>query len=71
MNNQYNIVAVENSDLYVSTVSAAKVVSTIPSKYRLMKKKSGELVLQAAYMWQQGWDKSGFDWEDLETVTEE
>ena len=68
MNNQYNITTI---DIITSTITAPKVVDTKPSQYRLMKKKSGELVLQGAYMWQQGLDKSGFDWKDLETVTEE
>lgn len=44
--------------------------STSPVEYRLIKKKTGELVLQGAFRWQEGWNKSGINWEDLPTEVE-
>jgi hypothetical protein len=35
-----------------------------------MKKKTGELVLQGAFQWTEGLNKSGIDWEDLPTEVE-
>lgn len=49
--------------------TAAKVVCTIPSGYRLFKTKFGELKLQGAYKWQQG-SEDGLDWVDIPTIYE-
>ena len=54
----------------ISTIAPIKMRSNKPSMYRLMKKKSGELVLQGAFLWQEGCNTSGYDWEDLPTEVE-
>lgn len=54
-----------------ATITAAKTEELAPRHYRLMKKKSGELVLQGAFYWHQGWDKAGFEWRDIHTEIEE
>jgi len=41
---------------------------TTPCAYRLAKKADGSLVLQGAYMWQEGWDNCGHEWRDIPTV---
>lgn len=46
-----------------------KTVKITPSIYRLVKKASGELVLQGAYEWQEG-QKYGYEWQDIPTVME-
>lgn len=39
-----------------------------PDAYRLAKKVDGTLVLQGAYMWQEGCNNYGHDWRDIPTV---
>jgi hypothetical protein len=41
---------------------------TTPDAYRLAKKHDGTLVLQGAYMWQEGWNTYGHEWRDIPTV---
>lgn len=41
-----------------------------PSQYRLVKKADGTLVLQGAYMWQEGSWKTGLEWRDIPTIEE-
>ena len=53
-----------------ATITAAKVEEPAPRHYRLMKKMSGELVLQGAFYWHQGWGKAGFEWRDIPTEIE-
>ena len=52
------------------TTVAAHVESTIPSGYRLMKKKDDTIVLQGAYHWSEGF-KDGHEWRDIPTIEEE
>ena len=54
---------------FAAKLTAARIVHSLPKQYRLMKKKSGELVLQGAFYWEQGTD-SGFDWRDIPTEIE-
>ena len=46
---------------------AVRVENQTPAAYRLARKPDGELVLQAAYQWQQGRDY-GHTWRDIQTV---
>ena len=42
-----------------------------PTSYRLMKKTTGELVLQGAFFWhEEGSERAGFEWRDLKTEVE-
>ncbi len=51
-----------------STIAAARTESTAPMGYRLAKKPDGTLILQGAYLWQEGWNNYGHEWRDIETV---
>jgi hypothetical protein len=59
----------DNEGFEIAEIVPYKIVDTIPSAYRLMKKASGELVLQGAYEWQEG-QKHGYEWQDIPTVME-
>ena len=48
--------------------SWARFESINPSGYRLVRKRNGEMVLQGAFHWQQGFSTSGFEWRDIPTV---
>jgi hypothetical protein len=54
----------------IGTIAPCRARSNSPVAYRLMKKKTGELVLQGAFQWTEGLNKSGIDWEDLPTEVE-
>lgn len=42
-----------------------------PTSYRLMKKTTGELVLQGCFFWhEEGTERAGFEWRDLKTEVE-
>ena len=42
-----------------------------PTSYRLMRKTTGELVLQGAFFWhEEGSERAGFEWRDLKTEVE-
>lgn len=42
-----------------------------PTSYRLLKKTTGELVLQGAFFWQEeGSERAGFEWRELKTEVE-
>ena len=45
----------------------ARVEKGTPDGYRLARKPNGDLVLQGAYIWQQGRDY-GHEWRDIPTV---
>lgn len=47
--------------------NAVRVEKLSPDGYRLARKPNGELILQGAYMWQQGRDY-GHEWCDIPTV---
>lgn len=51
----------------IATITAARVEHNTPSEYRLATKTDGTLVLQGAYMWQQGFEY-GHKWRDIPTV---
>ena len=54
---------------YVETLDispAIRIENSTPSAYRLGRR-SGELVIQGAYQWQQGL-KYGHEWRDIPTV---
>lgn len=51
---------------YAELVSSARVESNDPAAYRLARR-SGELILQGAYRWQQG-SMAGFEWRDIPIV---
>lgn len=46
----------------------ARTESTSPSAYRLAKKQDGTLILQVAYLWQEGISLYGHEWRDIPTV---
>ena len=49
----------------------ATVRDTAPTSYRLLKKLSGELVLQGGFLWyEEGTEKAGFEWKDIRTEVE-
>lgn len=50
-----------------ATVAAARVEEGSPRAYRLGKR-GGELVLQGAFFWHQGFDKGGHEWRDIPIV---
>lgn len=51
----------------LASTGPARIEKTAPDGYRLARKSSGEVVLQGAYMWQQG-REYGHDWRDIPTV---
>lgn len=51
----------------LSSTGPARIEKMTPDGYRLARKPSGEVVLQGAYMWQQG-REYGHDWRDIQTV---
>lgn len=51
-------------------IEPATIKDQFPRMYRLCKKKDGDLVLQGAFYWQKGWELSGYEWEELETINE-
>jgi hypothetical protein len=55
---------------FVGGTSPARLEKAKPDDYRLKRMKDGELILQAAYFWQQG-SEYGHTWKDLVTVNEE
>lgn len=48
-------------------ISEHRLERTMPDHYRLARKPNGELVLQGAYEWQQGY-RGGYTWRDIPTV---
>jgi hypothetical protein len=56
-------------DFDIDTEERFTTVSTRPIQYRLMKKKSGKLVLQGYYEWR-GVNSFQGEWRDIETVSE-
>lgn len=55
------------TDFTMSTITAARVESSVPVQYRLARR-NGNLILQGCYQWQQGFDSSGFEWRDIPTL---
>lgn len=53
-----------------ANLAAARMESMTPAAYRLVKKKTGETVLQGCYQWHQG-ILNGHEWRDIPTVVEE
>jgi len=51
------------------SLTPQRIVDLEPKTYRLLKKPSGELVLQGAYRWYEGVE-GGFVWKDIPTVIE-
>lgn len=54
------------SDLMVDD-GPLRMESTVPSNFRLAQHKNGTLVLQGAFVWQQG-QNGGVEWRNLETI---
>lgn len=52
----------------VTVAAPRRIENTTPSEYRLARKRDGTLVLQGAYMWQEGFNKYGHEWRDIPTV---
>ena len=52
----------------MATTAPRRTEKATPDAYRLAKKSDGELVLQGAYMWQEGWTNYGHEWRDIPTV---
>lgn len=51
-------------------ITAARITNSTPSAYRLMQKLDGSLVLQGAYVWEQG-SEGGYEWRDVPTEMEQ
>lgn len=49
------------------TITPIRTESTHPVASHLARKPDGELILQGAYQWQEGWDKSEIEWRDIPT----
>lgn len=58
----------DSESYMVRTNEPTRIESSTPGAYRLAKKPDGTLVLQGAYLWQQGFYKSGHEWRDIPTV---
>ncbi len=52
----------------MAIAAPTRTEKTTPDAYRLAKKPDGTLVLQGAYMWQEGWNNYGHEWRDIPTV---
>ena len=52
---------------YIGETAPVRTERTAPDAYRLGKKPNGELVLQGAYMWEEG-NKYGHEWREIPTV---
>ncbi|NVO05441.1 MAG: hypothetical protein HXX19_05610 [Rhodoferax sp.] len=51
--------------------SSVTVRDSAPTSYRLMRKLSGELVLQGGFLWHdEATEKAGFEWRDIRTEVE-
>lgn len=46
---------------------AVRIEEQTPRAYRLGRR-NGELVLQGAFFWSQGWEKGGHEWRDIPIV---
>lgn len=60
----------ELSSMYAikdAQIVAARIEERAPRAYRLGRR-SGELVLQGAFFWSQGWNEGGHEWRDIPTV---
>lgn len=61
----------QDSTLYTYPVhEESRIEQSIPHQYRLCQKHDGNLVLQGAFQWSQGF-LGGIEWRDLPTVKEE
>lgn len=56
------------AELPCATIAPARTEKPVPDAYRLARKPDGTLVLQGAYMWQEGWNTYGHEWRDIPTV---
>ena len=54
----------------MATISAPLIESGTPIAYRLLRKRTGEVVLQGCYAWQRGWSEGGTTWRDIPTEIE-
>lgn len=54
--------------LTMAITAPTRMEKTAPDAYRLAKKPDGTMVLQGAYMWQEGWNNYGHEWRDIPTV---
>ena len=59
---------VVSGDVKNLTIGAARVKNQTAVAYRLARKKDGSIILQGCFQWQEGWDKSGHDWEEIPIV---
>ena len=57
-------------DANFAKTSQSRIMETVPRKYRLIKKKSGETILQGAFYWWEDKD-GGFEWLDIPTEIED
>lgn len=55
-------------DFTIAYTAPTRTESLTPSAYRLAKKPDGVIVLQGAYMWQEGFNRHGYEWRDIPTV---
>jgi hypothetical protein len=53
--------------LMMGRAIGACMENTIPQRYRLARKSTGELILQGAYFWNDG-TSFGHEWRDIPTV---
>lgn len=60
----------EPSSMYAiknAQIVAARIEERAPRAYRLGRR-NGELVLQGAFFWSQGWNEGGHEWRDIPIV---
>ena len=59
-----------NEHVMLAKIVPARIEYGTPSAYRLCRKKSGDLVLQGAFGWEEG-ATHGYEWRDIPEVQEE
>jgi hypothetical protein len=64
--NIYTTTKVEGCKL----IGSPKFRSPKPTEYRLVRKASGDMILQGGYTVQEGFNKMWMEWEDMETINE-
>lgn len=62
------VTATLTGDFVTAFIAPARTESLTPSAYRLAKKPDGVIVLQGAFLWQEGFSLNGHEWRDIPTV---
>ena len=62
-----NVLQVQPTDYRTCVIAPYRNQDLTPCMYRLANLPNGEMVLQGAYRWYEGFDKCGFDWKAVPT----